>query len=386
MKTIRIVPILALAAVLGLTAPRAVGADLAVRVSFSLFHAELAPYGTWVTIGGFGDAWVPSGVSRGWQPYSVGEWIYTDFGWTWVSSDRWGSDPYHYGTWTFVEPYGWVWIPGYVWAPAWVTWSYSDAYIGWAPVPPTFDFSVSGYRGSPVVLSPARYVFVPANHFVGVDCERARVPVASNTEILPRTTRATRFAVSGGYIHAAGPPVKLVDRRAHTHVRRSRIEAARTAPARISAWGGVRDRRVQIVSRRTGEGRSDHGSVRKQPKAPSRSIPAARRGDRPPEEGIRSSRAERGTAGSREQVRAHGSVPRRTPPAPRVDQRRERPNSSGRIRPGQTQPPPVAGRRSAGSSAGHGRPEEAGKKKDARPHGREKDKNKKDDGRPHGSR
>jgi hypothetical protein len=222
MKTIRIVPILALAAVLGLTAPRAVGADLAVRVSFSLFHAELAPYGTWVTIGGFGDAWVPSGVSRGWQPYSVGEWIYTDFGWTWVSSDPWGSDPYHYGTWTSVEPYGWVWIPGYVWAPAWVTWSYSDAYIGWAPVPPTFDFSVSGYRGSPVVLSPARYVFVPADHFVGVDCERARVPVASNTEILPRTIRATRFAVSGGYIHAGGRTLRAAFGRAKPSRRRRR--------------------------------------------------------------------------------------------------------------------------------------------------------------------
>ena len=31
---------------------------------------------------------------------------------------------------------GWVWVPGYTWAPAWVSWRYGDGYAGWAPLPP----------------------------------------------------------------------------------------------------------------------------------------------------------------------------------------------------------------------------------------------------------
>ena len=42
-----------------------------------------------------GSARVPSG----WQPYSNGQWVYTEYGWTWISDDPWGGNPYHYGTW-----------------------------------------------------------------------------------------------------------------------------------------------------------------------------------------------------------------------------------------------------------------------------------------------
>src|SRR6266496_1683468 len=45
------------------------------------------------------------------------------------------------------DRYGWVWIPGTVWAPAWVTWTYNDNYVGWAPLPPSIVFGSSGYSG-----------------------------------------------------------------------------------------------------------------------------------------------------------------------------------------------------------------------------------------------
>ena len=152
---------------LGMVIPAQVArAQVSVNVSIGGFYDELSPYGEWVDCR-YGECWAPRGVGAGWQPYTNGEWIYTRYGWTWVSDDPWGGNPYHYGTWAFVDRYGWVWVPGTVWAPAWVTWSYSDSYVGWAPMPPTVTFGRAGYSGTPVVVNQTQYVFVPTNRFVG---------------------------------------------------------------------------------------------------------------------------------------------------------------------------------------------------------------------------
>src|SRR5262249_22558869 len=95
--------------------PRAQAA-VAVSVSISSFHQTLSPYGRWVVSPSYGEVWVPSRISAGWEPYWDGEWVWTDYGWTWVSYDPWGDLPCHYGSWTVVDSYGWAWVPGTVWA------------------------------------------------------------------------------------------------------------------------------------------------------------------------------------------------------------------------------------------------------------------------------
>ena len=166
-------------ALAALAAPRPVEASVSVGVSISYFHETLAPHGRWVMTASYGEAWVPS-VVTGWAPYVNGEWAYTDCGWTWISYDPWGSIPFHYGTWVWVDWHGWAWVPGRVWAPAWVTWAITDDYIGWAPVPPEFFLSRSGYEGRPIALAPARYIFVPARQFVGVRVATVRVSSVSS--------------------------------------------------------------------------------------------------------------------------------------------------------------------------------------------------------------
>jgi hypothetical protein len=191
-------------------APPPASASVSWSVSISYFHESLAPYGRWVDSGSYGEVWVPSGTGSGWDPYWDGEWIWTECGWTWVSSDPWGDIPYHYGTWVWVSSYGWAWEPGTVWAPAWVTWAWTDDYIGWAPVPSTFFITASGYFGPPVVLASTRYVFVPATQFVGTNVSTVSVPQTQNTAILSRAQKGTRFTVSGGVVRAtADPPPEL---------------------------------------------------------------------------------------------------------------------------------------------------------------------------------
>ena len=259
-----------------------------VAVSFSFFHDSLSPYGRWVSVGSYGQCWAPVGVDAGWQPYTVGHWIYTDYGWTWVSSDPWGDATYRYGTWTFSPPYGWVWVPGFVWAPAWVTWSYTDDYIGWAPIPPTFSLSVSGYVGAPVVVTRTAYVFVPTNRFVDVDVRRVRVPVRDNSVILARSQKVTRFPVSGGIVRNQGPEPARIERVAKVSIPRTssrevglqpvRVDSVRRSGSRIPVVAPASSKRAEgrAVSA-TEHGRTTSSSHNKKAAAPP---PASRESDR----------------------------------------------------------------------------------------------------------
>lgn len=224
-------------------APPAI-AQIQVNISLGGFYDELSPYGEWVDCS-YGDCWVPEQVDAGWQPYSNGEWIYTDYGWTWVSYDPWGEDPYHYGTWTYLDRYGWAWVPGTVWAPAWVTWSYSDRYVGWAPLPPNYSFGYSGYSGRPIVLASNRYVFVPTNRFIGSNVRTSRIAPQQTATIFRQTTPITRFGVTGGIVRNTALPIDRIQR-----ATRSRIETRtiRTAPRPISGWTRDSRRQVSIIA------------------------------------------------------------------------------------------------------------------------------------------
>jgi len=103
------------------------------EVSFCKFQNELSPYGTWINNARFGQVWVYSDPS--FRPYaSNGHWDYTNYGWSWVSDFNWGWAPFHYGRWEYDTVDGWMWLPGYQWASAWVSWSQYDGCYGWAPL------------------------------------------------------------------------------------------------------------------------------------------------------------------------------------------------------------------------------------------------------------
>ena len=100
------------------------------------FERALDPYGTWTETADYGLVWVPSVDFSWWRPYAHGRWVYTDAGWTFVSRDPWGHITFHYGRWAYWATLGWFWIPGFEWAPAWVTWRWGTGIIAWAPLGP----------------------------------------------------------------------------------------------------------------------------------------------------------------------------------------------------------------------------------------------------------
>lgn len=105
--------------------------------TYQTFYDQLTPYGNWINYPGYGYCWVPNNVDPDFAPYTTnGSWVYTDMGWTWVSDFAWGWGPFHYGRWFEDPTYGWMWVPGYDWAPAWVVWGDYGGYYGWACLGP----------------------------------------------------------------------------------------------------------------------------------------------------------------------------------------------------------------------------------------------------------
>ncbi|HZR09186.1 MAG TPA: DUF6600 domain-containing protein [Myxococcales bacterium] len=139
------------------------------------FERDLAPYGRWVDTADYGRVWIPNTSARSdWQPYSDGHWVYTQWGWSFVADVPWGWAPFHYGRWGWMPTLGWFWVPGFVWAPAWVSWRYTNGHVAWAPyAPPGFRYG----RRWP------GWVTVPAQHFTH-PIERERIPRADAARIV----------------------------------------------------------------------------------------------------------------------------------------------------------------------------------------------------------
>jgi len=120
--------ILCLAIILGWVSPlRAL--EPRPTVDFDLVVQLLAGQGSWQEHATYRFAFHPKTAE--FVPYRLGQWIYTDYGWTWKGGDAasWATD--HYGYWTKKESDAWIWVPGAIWMPAAVDWVQSGDYVGW---------------------------------------------------------------------------------------------------------------------------------------------------------------------------------------------------------------------------------------------------------------
>jgi hypothetical protein len=95
-------------------------------------------YGEWLWDDLYGYVWRPflndnSYPWGGWQPYFYGQWAMAGGQMYWVPEEPWGWVPYHLGVWQWDKKHGWMWLPGSMFAPAWVDWEFFFGYAGWRP-------------------------------------------------------------------------------------------------------------------------------------------------------------------------------------------------------------------------------------------------------------
>ncbi|MFZ2489872.1 MAG: FecR family protein, partial [Thermoanaerobaculia bacterium] len=188
----------------------------------SHYGDELDANGRWVMVAGIGWSWRPF-VSVGWRPYYNGYWHRSRHGYlTWVSYEPWGWAPYHYGRWAFDSMYGWVWVPGGGYAPAWVYWWYEPGFFGWAPAGwwdchrPYYDWAYDPYRSRGVTFGAGFYgrvrvgemdlrpwTFLDSNTIVSTRVDRAALTIDAVKARLGRST--------GGFATVSSDPARFTN-------------------------------------------------------------------------------------------------------------------------------------------------------------------------------
>lgn len=201
-----------------------------VADSYQIFYDSLAPYGTWVELENYGYVWQPRATTQSarWRPYTVGQWSHTDYGYTWISKEPFGWATYHYGRWARLRKLGWVWIPGQEWGPAWVSWRYSDRYVGWAPLPPEARWDKTrGIRDGAdeqFDIATEDYVFVPGSEFGDDDLASAGLPQEQNVEIVSDTVNVTNIVQTNAFIVNYGPDFAAIRSRSRRPISELRVE------------------------------------------------------------------------------------------------------------------------------------------------------------------
>ena len=199
------------------------------------FVDDLRPYGDWWWQPGVGWVFTPW-VGAGWAPYTVGRWGWSALdGWVWLSQEPFGWATYHYGRWDLLGG-RWAWIPGDVWAPAWVSWRRAPGYIGWSPI------GVNRW----VVVRDVHMLDPVASRIVRGEVAR---DVLSSSRVVHTPVRGTdgRMLNPGPSPQvvgrAIGRPVEPLDRDLRLRAIRERDEArARSAFERRDPVGQLRQR------------------------------------------------------------------------------------------------------------------------------------------------
>ena len=195
-----------------------------------MFDDLLNPYGYWVERSPHGFVWVPHAVGFGWQPYTYGRWLWTDHGWFWASSFDWGWACFHYGRWDRDDQLGWYWVPGSVWAPAWVSWRWGSNHIGWAPIPPDVRFRRGvGIYSLPYTLRDHVWVFVEYRNFYDTRLDRWVLPRERNRSFILASQLRTELAVEEDRVVNRGITLDELSDRLGRRIMELQLRESRTA-------------------------------------------------------------------------------------------------------------------------------------------------------------
>lgn len=228
-------------------------------VDYKEFYDQLAPYGEWVQVKpeeiglkpktallknsgnsstslsnllGIKDAyasssenpeilfvWKPStdlavvsvaGEAPVYVPYSNGQWVHTDAGWYFKAPTPEEEIVHHYGRWVNTASDGWLWVPGRVWAPAWVDWKQNDSYVAWAPVPPSVYIVDNTINVPPI--DEDRYVIVEKKYFAQPQLYKYMYKENKNKIMIKEMTKTNGIMIINKTIINKGPEVTDIEK------------------------------------------------------------------------------------------------------------------------------------------------------------------------------
>src|SRR5262249_43118451 len=157
--------------------------------------------------------------------------------------------PYRYGRWVY-DPYdGWLWVPGYVWAPSWVVWRSGGGNIGWFPMPPDDYYGNGPDRGSFETAYGYRnwygpsfshdtffslWIFVDQNLFCDRDYRNYVARPRDHRLIIERSVETTNYTTVNNYIVNCSIDVDRLERDTHRRFAPVNAREVVTRETRIS--------------------------------------------------------------------------------------------------------------------------------------------------------
>jgi hypothetical protein len=129
-----------------------------------------------------------------------------------------------------------VWVPGYEWGPAWVSWRFGGNYVGWAPLPPD---TLTVYESRPLTghldvefdIGPAYYNFVDVR-YIGEPVLRTRiVPVQQNITYINETVNVTNITYKNKTVYNYGPDLNVVNQYSSRPIQKLKLERQATVSA-----------------------------------------------------------------------------------------------------------------------------------------------------------
>ena len=194
------------------------------------FYQGLAPYGQWIEDPTYGYVWSP-GVDDGFRPYYTnGHWVMTEYGNTWVSDYTWGWACFHYGRWTYDQYYGWLWIPGNYWGPAWVSWRYGDGFYGWSPLGPDYQttMALTDYN-----CPNDWWVFIPPQYLYSGKYYQYWYGPRGNNKIIVNTTIINNTFRDKNVTYITGPHVAQVKQVTGNNVQILKVRNSKNVNTRV---------------------------------------------------------------------------------------------------------------------------------------------------------
>jgi hypothetical protein len=194
------------------------------------FYDYLEPWGHWVQHASHGFVWIPHSTSYNWRPYTQGKWLWSDYGWTWMSDISWGWACFHYGRWGYLSNLGWFWVPGTTWGPSWVAWRLSPSTIGWAPLPPDVRLDPRlGITSLPFALDDYAWVFVEYNRFYNTNLSRYVLPYERNLTFIRLSQLRTHISVRQDRIANLGLDPDELRNRTQTSITKYQLRQSQKA-------------------------------------------------------------------------------------------------------------------------------------------------------------
>ncbi|MDD5360729.1 MAG: hypothetical protein PHN88_01245 [Ignavibacteria bacterium] len=145
-------------------------------------------------------------------PYNNGQWVNTDAGWYFRAPTAWEETVHHHGRWVRSPDAGWMWVPGRVWAPAWVDWRQDDEYVSWAPLGPSSYFNSGKLNNSR--CNDDDYYIVERKHFIDPDIYRYSSPYYESGNRIPMNLMigTAGLVYTNDMIVNRGPDVNIIQK------------------------------------------------------------------------------------------------------------------------------------------------------------------------------